>query len=76
MLSNNFDIKDLGEADVILGMKIFKNSNSVLLSQSHYTKSIIEKIGFSDVSLVNTPYDLNTHLYKNNSDPIEQEKYA
>jgi Reverse transcriptase (RNA-dependent DNA polymerase) len=48
MLSNNFDIKDLGEADVILGMKIVKNSDSILLSQSHYTKSIIENFGFSE----------------------------
>jgi hypothetical protein len=38
-LSNNFKIKDLGEADVILNIKLLREGNSgVTLVQSHYVK--------------------------------------
>lgn len=35
-LSSNFDMKDIGEAEVILGIKIIRNSEGITLSQSHY----------------------------------------
>ena len=34
-LSSRFDIKDMGAADVILGIKISKTSKRLVLSQSH-----------------------------------------
>ena len=43
MLVNNFDMKDLGVSDVILGIKIIKTSNGIELSQSHYVDKVIEK---------------------------------
>ena len=36
MLSNSFDIKDLGVADIILGIKITRTPDGISLSQSHY----------------------------------------
>ena len=36
MLNKRFDMKDMGVADVILGMKITKTSDGYALSQSHY----------------------------------------
>ena len=33
-LSQNFDMKDLGEADVILNIKLNKDENGIILSQS------------------------------------------
>jgi len=36
MLSKNFDMKDLGVADVILEIKITKTPDGISLSQSHY----------------------------------------
>jgi len=36
LLKNNFDMKDLGEANVILGMKISRTSNGIFVDQSHY----------------------------------------
>ena len=33
MFNNKFDMKDLGVADVILGIKISKTSNGLILSQ-------------------------------------------
>ena len=38
-LSNNFEMKDLGEADVILNAKLLREGNcGVTLMQSHYGK--------------------------------------
>ena len=36
LLSSNFDIKYIVHFDVILGIKIIKNDNVLLLIQSHY----------------------------------------
>lgn len=41
-LFKKFDMKDLGEADEILGMKIIRTPNSIKLSQSHYTRMVLE----------------------------------
>uniref|UniRef100_A0A2N9F9L9 Integrase catalytic domain-containing protein n=1 Tax=Fagus sylvatica TaxID=28930 RepID=A0A2N9F9L9_FAGSY len=38
MLNSKFDMKDLGVADVILGIKITRTSDGLVLSQSHYIK--------------------------------------
>jgi len=43
MLSNNFDMKNLGVADVILGMKITRTPDGISLSQSHYVDKMIER---------------------------------
>ena len=43
MLSNSFDMKDLGVADVILGIKITRTPDGISLSQSHYVDKMIER---------------------------------
>ena len=43
MLTSKFDMKDLGVADVILGIKISRKSNGLVISQSHYIKKVLEK---------------------------------
>jgi hypothetical protein len=35
-LCQSFDMKDLGEADVILNIKLIKEENEITLTQSHY----------------------------------------
>ena len=39
-LSSLFEMKDLGEADVILGIKLSKTKNGFSLCQSHYIELI------------------------------------
>jgi len=34
--SSNFDMKELGVLDVILGIRIIRNNEGVILTQSHY----------------------------------------
>lgn len=41
MLAWKIDMKDLGLADVIVGIKITKISNGYTLSQSHYIEKIL-----------------------------------
>ena len=40
MLKSHFDMKDLGEANFILGMKITKTCDAIFLDQSHYVEKI------------------------------------
>ena len=70
MLTSEFDMKDLGVADVILGMKISRKSDGLVLSQSHYIKKIIEKFKKYDDNPVRTHVDVNLHLTKNKGQDI------
>ena len=40
MLKSHFDMKDLGEANFILGVKITKIGDEIFLNQSHYVEKI------------------------------------
>ena len=40
LLSSHFEMKDMGEADVILGIKIRKTNDDFSLCQSHYIKKV------------------------------------
>jgi len=69
-LSNNFEMKDLGEADVILNIKLLREGNGgVTLVQSHYMEKILSRFGYSDCQSAPTPYDPSVLLKKksNNS---------
>jgi hypothetical protein len=56
-LSQSFDMKDLGEADVILNIKLIKGENEITMKQSHYVENILNRFGFSDPKASPTPYD-------------------
>ena len=43
LLSSKFAMKDLGEADVILGIRIKWVNNGIALMQSHYVEKILKK---------------------------------
>ncbi|KAJ9540365.1 hypothetical protein OSB04_026871 [Centaurea solstitialis] len=54
MLKSKFDMKDMGLSYVILGIKITRTQNSLVLSQTHYVDKILEKIYKGDtMTLVN-----------------------
>ena len=65
MLASKFDMKDLDAVDVILGMKIFRKFDGLVLSQSHYVKKVLKKFKKYDDSPMRTPVDVNLHLTKN-----------
>jgi hypothetical protein len=65
-LSNNFEMKDLGEADVILNIKLLRKGNGgVTLVQSHYVEKVLSRFGYSECEPTPTPYDPSKLLKKN-----------
>ncbi|KAL4032975.1 hypothetical protein IC575_006058 [Cucumis melo] len=76
MLNANFDMKNLGEADVILGIKITRTEIGIFLDQSHYTEKILKKYNYFDSKPACTPYDSSVKLFKNTCDSVNQTEYA
>ena len=76
-LSNNFEIKDLGEADVILNIKLLREGNGgVTLLQSHYVEKVLSPFGYSDCTPISTPYDPSVLLRKNRRIARGQLRYS
>jgi hypothetical protein len=65
-LLNNFEMKDLGEADVILNIKLKREGNGgVTLLQSHFVEKVLSRFGYSDCQPAPTPYDPSVLSRKN-----------
>jgi hypothetical protein len=64
-LCQNFDMKDLGETDVILNIKLIKGENGITLSQSFYVEKMLQRFGYKDSKSSPTPYDPSLILRKN-----------
>jgi hypothetical protein len=75
-LSKSFDIKDLGEADVILNIKLIKKDSGIILSQSHYVEKVLSRFGFMDNKPTPTPYDPSVTLRKNKKIARDQLRYS
>ena len=76
-LSKNFEIKDLGEADVILNIKLLREGDvGVTLLQSHYMEKVLSRFGFSDYTPAPTPYDPSVLLRKNRRIERDQLRYS
>ena len=63
-LASQFDMKDMGEAKVILGLNITRMGDRIMLSQEHYVEKILKRFGHFNVKPMSTLYDVNTHLMK------------
>jgi len=76
-LSNNFEMKDLGEADVILNIKLLREGNGgVTLLQSHYVEKVLSRFGFSDYQPTPTHYDPSVLLRTNQRIARVQLRYS
>nr|GEX00603.1 retrotransposon protein, putative, Ty1-copia subclass [Tanacetum cinerariifolium] len=62
MLHPSFDMKGIGEADVILSIRIQKNSNGYILTQSHYIDKTLKKFGHYDDRPVVTPLETKSTI--------------
>jgi hypothetical protein len=58
-------MKDLGEADVILNIRLIKGENEITLLQSHYMEKVFNHFGYMDSKASPTPYDPSLVLRKN-----------
>ena len=77
-LSSNFEMKDLGEADVILNIKLSREEGNggVTLMQSHYVEKVLNRFGYSECTPAPTPYDPSVHLRKNHRIARDQLRYS
>jgi len=62
--SKNFDIKYLGEADIILGIKITRVDNGLILSQSHYIEKVLKRFNNFNCKPISMPFDVSLNLSK------------
>jgi hypothetical protein len=54
-LSKMYTVKDLGEAEYFLGVKIERESSTVKLTQTSYVKSVLDRFGMLDCKPAQTP---------------------
>ncbi|GKB32562.1 zinc finger, CCHC-type containing protein [Tanacetum coccineum] len=74
--SEKFSMKDMGEADVILGIKIKRENKGIVITQSHYIEKILKKFNRKDCSPVSTPMDPVEKLKPNTDKPVDELEYS
>ncbi|GJW11835.1 zinc finger, CCHC-type containing protein [Tanacetum coccineum] len=75
-LSSRFLMKDMGETDVILGIKIKRENKRIVITQSHYIEKILKKFNCEDCSLVSTPMNPVEKLKPNTCKLVDQLEYS
>ncbi|KAF3673067.1 putative low-specificity L-threonine aldolase 1 [Capsicum annuum] len=72
---SKFDMKDLGVADVILGIRIHRNPQGLVLSQSHYIEKVLDKFRYMKFGIVKTSLDASFALRKNEDKAGEEAEW-
>ena len=75
-LSSRFSMKDMGEADVILGIRIKHEGKRISMSQSHYIEKVLKKFNCFDCTPVSTPMDTSEKLMPNTGKAVSQLEYS
>ncbi|GKE56472.1 zinc finger, CCHC-type containing protein, partial [Tanacetum coccineum] len=75
-LSSRFSMKDMGKADVILGIRIKHESNEIAISQSYYIEKVLNKFNYFDCTPVSTHMDTSEKLMPNNGQAVSQLEYS
>ncbi|GJW38160.1 zinc finger, CCHC-type containing protein [Tanacetum coccineum] len=76
LFSLRFSMKDIWEADIILGIRIKHESNRIAISQSHYIDKVLKKFNYLDFTPVSTPMDTSEKLMPNNGQGVSQLEYS
>ncbi|GKA91307.1 zinc finger, CCHC-type containing protein [Tanacetum coccineum] len=74
--STRFSMEDMGEADVILGIRIKHGSNGIAISQSYYIEKALKKFSYFDCTPMSSPMDTSEKLMPNNDQPVSQLEYS
>ncbi|MBW0534202.1 hypothetical protein O181_073917 [Austropuccinia psidii MF-1] len=61
-IDTRFKIKDLGEADLMLGVRIEHGNNAITLDQQHFIKSLLNQYGMTNCKPASTPLIPNDNL--------------
>ena len=60
-------MKDMNEANVILGLRLTRSADGITISQFHYIEKVLEKFGYQNCKVAYTSYDHVKIFYKNKS---------
>ena len=73
-LSDRFEMKDLGEAKVMLGIEIKRDrrNRQLFVSQSEYTQQVLERFGMSNSKHISTPMDRSYEELVNQDSPAAE----
>ncbi|PHT97619.1 hypothetical protein BC332_33455 [Capsicum chinense] len=63
-------MKDLGVADVILGIRIHRIPQGLALSRSHYIEKVLDKFKYMEFGIAKTPLDVSCAVRKNEVAPV------
>jgi hypothetical protein len=69
-------MKHLGEANVILGIKITGSEKGISLDQSPYVEKILKKYNYFECRPACMSYDPSVKLFKNTGESIRQIEYV
>lgn len=72
-LNGQFQMKDLGKANHVLGMRITKTEIGISIDQSQYIDQILQRFNMSDCRPVNTPMNSSVQLSKADVPKTEEE---
>ena len=75
-LSSNFQMKDMGNADVSLGIRIKRENDKLILTHSHYIEKILNKFNQYDSTTMSTPFDPHFKLYPTTGRVVDQLLYS
>src|SRR3954464_14851537 len=75
-ISKSFDMKDLGQADVILNIKLIRDESGITLTQSNYVEKVLNRFGFIDSKPSSTPYDPSVTFRKNKKEERGELRYS
>nr|GEU46148.1 zinc finger, CCHC-type [Tanacetum cinerariifolium] len=76
VMSDNEHKVYMGEADVILGIKIKRKNKRIVITQSHYIEKILKKFNREDCSPMSTHMDPVEKLKPNIEKPVDQLDYS
>nr|GEX12812.1 hypothetical protein [Tanacetum cinerariifolium] len=76
VMSGNEHKVYMGEAEVILGIKIKRENKGIVITQSHYIEKILKKFNREDYSSMSTHMDSVEKLKPNTGKPVDQLEYS
>ncbi|GKV24632.1 hypothetical protein SLEP1_g34217 [Rubroshorea leprosula] len=77
-LAGEFDMKDLGAVNQILGMKVFRDreDRKIWLNQKNYIERVLRRFNMQNAKPVSTPFPVHIKLSSEYSPSTEAEKAA
>ena len=61
-LSQQFEMKDLGNLSYFLGLEITHSTDELYITQAKYAFELLSRAGLTDSKTVDTPIELNAHM--------------